>query len=211
MNRECDLNEKKMKQNFIKKYVLGITGGVGSGKSTVLDILEQNYGATIIQADLVAKELMEPGQASYLAIVREFGEEILMPDRTIDRGKLAAIVFADEEKRLLLNSLTHPLVEDETKKRIAASEGLIVLEAALPKEAGFKRLCDSVWYIYVPEEIRIERLMASRNYTREKCLQIMASQLSEEEFREYADVVIENGGSQSETAEQIAELLQHSD
>ena len=207
MNRECDLNEKKVKQTLKKKYVLGITGGVGSGKSTVLEILEQNYGATIIQADLVAKELMEPERESYLAIVREFGEEILAADGSIDRQKLAAVVFSDEKKRLLLNSLTHPLVEQEMDRRIRESEGLIVLEAALPKEAAFKRLCDSVWYIHVPEEIRIERLMASRGYTREKCLQIMASQLPEQEFRALADEVIENGRTKEKTEEQIAKLL----
>lgn len=189
------------------KYILGITGGVGSGKSTVLNILEQKYNATIIQADLVAKELMKPGQASYQAVVRAFGTDILLPDGTIDRRKLASIVFGDEAKLQLLNSLTHPLVEEETRRRIEAADGLIVLEAALPKEAAFGRLCDAVWYIHVPSDIRIHRLMESRGYTRENCLQIMANQLSEEEFTKLSDVVIENSGSTEETEAQIARNL----
>lgn len=189
------------------KYIIGITGGVGSGKSTVLDILQREHQAFVIQADLVARELMEPGKASYKAVVQAFGEEILLSDGTINRRKLGSIVFADEEKRLLLNSLTHPLVEQETRRRMDEAHGLIVWEAALPKEAGFDRLCDTVWYIHVPEEIRIKRLMESRGYTREQCLRMMANQLSEEEFVRLADVVIENGGLPCDTAKQIAAQL----
>lgn len=187
--------------------VIGITGGVGSGKSTVLDYLERTYGALIIQADQVARELMEPGGSCYEAVVGAFGEEILSPDGTINRGKLANLVFADKEKRLLLNSLTHPRVEEETRRRIEAADGLVVLEAALPREAGFSRLCERVWYIHVPEETRIARLAAQRGYSREKTLLVMRSQLSEEEFRREADAVIENGGTPEETQAQIRELL----
>lgn len=103
----------------MRKMILGITGGVGCGKSAVLDILEKEYGACVIQADLVAHELMEPGQASYLAIVEHFGQEILAEDGRIDRRALGAIVFADEEKLALLNSLTHPAVKEEIRRRIA--------------------------------------------------------------------------------------------
>lgn len=190
------------------KRVLGVTGGVGSGKSTVLGILKEDFGAEIIEADEVARQLMEPGEAAYQAVVQEFGEGILSPYPAIDRGKLAAIVFADETKLQRLNALTHPLVKEEVLRRIAASPAsLVVFESAIPRQAFMREICDEIWYIHVPEKERIRRLMSSRNYTEEKCRQIMASQMSEEEFRALADCVIENGGSPEETRKQIRELL----
>ena len=157
----------------MKHWILGITGGVGCGKSAVLNILEKEYGAYVIQADLVAHELMEPGQTSYLAIVEHFGCEILTEDGHIDRKALGAIVFADEEKLSLLNSLTHPAVKEEIKRRIqmhlfevvdrelveqmSAFDGhhpivrskdncvLIVIEAALLLEDHYDEICDEIW------------------------------------------------------------------
>lgn len=195
--------------------IIGVTGGVGSGKSTVLEILKEKYGAHIIMADDVAKELMEPGSASYEAVVKAFGEDILedSPDRRIDRKKLAAIVFEDENKRELLNSLTHPQVKEEILERFRNiyqkdPDALIVLEAALLIEGGYRNLLDWLWVVLADREVRIQRLMASRSYTREKALSIMESQLSDAEFRANADHVIDNSGSLEETAEQIAKALQ---
>lgn len=190
------------------RRVLGVTGGVGSGKSTVLGFLKEDFGAEVIEADEVARQLMEPGEAAYQAVVQEFGEGILSPYPAIDRGKLAAIVFADEMKLQRLNALTHPLVKEEVLRRIATSPAsLVVFESAIPRQAFMREICDEIWYIHVPEEERIRRLMSSRNYTEEKCRQIMASQMSDEEFRALADRVIENGGSPEETRKQIRELL----
>lgn len=212
--------------------VLGVTGGVGSGKSTVLEMLREDYGAEIIEADEVARELMEPGGASYRAVVRAFGEDILSPPdsaaaraesrtsdaagpetahaalRPIDRGKLAEIVFADAEKLKKLNALTHPLVKTEVLRRIAADRApLVVYESAIPRQAFLREICDEIWYIHVPEKERIRRLMSSRGYTEEKCRRIMASQMSDAEFREMADRVIENGGSPEETRRQVQAFL----
>ena len=183
--------------------VIGVTGGIGSGKSTVLNFLRDGYRAQIIEEDQVARELMEPGGACYQAVTEAFGLEILAEDGQINRKELAALVFSDEAKRKQLNSLTHPLVEREVRRRIAAYDGLSVVETALPREAGLRCFCDTVWYVHVPDEIRIARLMQDRGYSREKCLQVMASQLSEEEFRNLSDVVIENGGAREETHQQI--------
>lgn len=192
-----------------EKFVLGITGGVGSGKSTVLDILKNQYGARIIQADQVARELMEPGGTSYQAVLTAFGESILQQDGSIDRGRLAEIIFASEEKREYLNQLTHPLVRQEVKKRIQeAKEELIVYEAALPREAGFSEICREIWYVHTPREIRIQRLMDSRGYSRTKCEQIMDSQIGEEAFRKMAQKVVENGESLEEMEKQLQILLQ---
>ncbi len=187
---------------------IGITGGVGSGKSTVLAILRDQYGAEIIEADAVARALMEPGGASYQAVVSRFGTGILQPDGRIDRNALAALVFAEPALREELNQMTHPLVKQEVEVRMNRSQApLVVYEAALPEEAKMRELCQEIWYIHVPEEIREERLMASRGYSREKCRQIMAAQLSEEAFRKLSDRIIENGGTVEETAAQLKKIL----
>jgi dephospho-CoA kinase len=188
--------------------VIGVTGGVGSGKSVVLSILEREYGAKTILADLVAHELMQPGGKSYEEILAEFGSEILSEDQTIDRKKLGNIVFRDERKLARLNAITHPNVKEEIKARIVKikEEGMasmILLEAALLIEAGYEDIYDELWYIFVNRETRYERLYKGRGYTREKTDSIMANQLSEEEFRLHADVIIDNSGSIEQTKKEI--------
>jgi dephospho-CoA kinase len=189
-----------------------VTGGVGSGKSVVLSILEEEYGAKTILADLVAHDLMQPGGKSYEEIIAAFGTEILNLDQTIDRQKLGSIVFGDEAKLAQLNAITHPNVKEEIKNRIAAikeagNASMILLEAALLIEAGYEDVYDELWYIFVKKETRYERLRIGRGYTREKTDSIMANQLSEEVFREYADVVIDNSGSVEEMKTQIRGIL----
>jgi dephospho-CoA kinase len=192
--------------------VIGVTGGVGSGKSVVLSILEEEYGAKTILADLVAHDLMQPGGKSYEEIIAAFGMEILNLNQTIDRQKLGSIVFGDEAKLAQLNAITHPNVKEEIKNRIAAikeagNASMILLEAALLIEAGYEDVYDELWYIFVKKETRYERLRIGRGYTREKTDSIMANQLSEEVFREHADVVIDNSGSVEETKTQIRGIL----
>lgn len=192
-----------------KRRIIGVTGGVGSGKSTVLNLLRDRWGAEIIQADEVARELMEPGGSSYRAVVEAFGEGICRPDGRIDRGHLAEIIFREEGKRQQLGALTHPLVKEEVQRRMRESaSSLIVYEAALPREACMRELCGEIWAVHVPEEIRIRRLMSDRGYSREKCEEIMRSQLPEEEFLALADRVIENGGTPEEAARQVRRLLE---
>ena len=199
------------------KMIIGITGGVGSGKSTILNILHDNYGAHIIQADDVAKELMEPGMECYRLIVEAFGSDILVPEETdpkrpIDRPALAKIAFSSEEKRQLLNSLTHPQVKRDIIRRIREiytleSEALIVVEAALLIEAEYTDILDQLWVVFADKETRIARLAASRGYTREKTESVMASQLSDEQFKAAADIVIDNSGTPKESEHQIADAL----
>ena len=182
--------KQNKKRNDIK--VVGITGGVGSGKSVVMNILKEKYGAEIILADLVAHDLMEPGQKNYLDIVEAFGEKVLAKDKTIDRLALAKLVFGDQEKLSRLNAITHPNVKKEIFRRIQRI-----------KEKGEASDFDTMWYVYVDEATRIERLKEGRGYTEEKCHEIMAKQLPEEVFRKECSTVIDNHLGISETENQI--------
>ena len=200
--------------------VIGIVGGVGVGKSSVLRILAQDHGAFLIEADAVGHDLMRQGGTIYEKEIAYFGREILGEDGEIDRKKLGAIVFSDPEKLSALNAIAHPAIREEIGRRIrkrqaslAATDNpsenipLIVVEAALPEEAGMLEFCDIIWAVTAPRETRIERLMASRGYTREKCLEIMAAQRSEKNFVDMADAVIYNGRTYEETAQQVATLV----
>ena len=184
--------------------VIGVTGGVGAGKSTVLDVLSELTSCIIIRTDDVAKETILPDGAAYSRVVELLGREVLADDGVmIDRKKMAAAIFTDEDLCAKVNAVIHPLTMQEVKKRIAEAEKkgvyeFVFVEAALLIEAGYDSICEEFWYVYVPEEERIKRLMASRGYSREKCLDIMANQLSDEEFRKHCRYVIDNS-SDSQT------------
>lgn len=191
MNRIKDLVRNK---NII---LIGVTGGVGCGKSTVVEYIKNKYGASIYKADDVGREIMNIGEDAYLSIVKEFGDEILLTDKNIDRNKLATIVFNDEAKLEKLNSIIHPAVEKEIMDNIYneyvwEGQKLFVIEAALLIEAGYKDVCSEIWYIYADVDTRVERLMSSRGYTKDKCLEIISNQLTDEEFRENSDFILEN-------------------
>lgn len=218
---------------MIAEYVIGIIGGIGTGKSTVLGILRDKYGAAIIEADAVGHDLMRQGEKLYQSEVALFGKEILDASGEIDRKKLGAIVFADKEKLKLLNDMAHPAIREEIARRLAVwradenwlsgSEGeesgdsaceakcpmlrLAVLEAALPEEAGLPGFCDRIWTVTAPLETRIERLMTGRGYTREKCIGIISNQRSDEEFEAMADALIDNGGEYVRTEHQLDVLV----
>ena len=193
--------------------ILGITGGVGSGKSTVLYELQQKYNAFIVEADKLAHELMMQVEIIYDQIIKHFGKEILSLDSPypIDRQKLGELVFNDKEKLELLNSISHPLVKQrimeliEEKKK--SGEKIFVIEAALLIECGYKDICDEIWYVWVDREERIKRLMNSRGYTKEKCLSIFNNQQSDEYYKTYANYTIDNGKSFEYTSKQLKDLL----
>ena len=186
--------------------IIGITGPTGAGKTTALNEVEK-LGGAVIDCDAVYHQLLESDLALQNKLEAEFGP-LRGTDGVIDRKKLGAIVFGEESKRLLLNRLTHPLVEQETRRRLAASQAaLVALETALPREANLSQLCDTVWYIHAPEAVRIQRLRKSRGYSLEKCREMMASQLPEKDFRALCDQVIENGESLEATRRQIAAIL----
>ncbi|MCB7320639.1 dephospho-CoA kinase [Lacrimispora sp. 210928-DFI.3.58] len=189
-------------------FILGLTGGVGAGKSTVLDILKEDFGFYVIQADQTAKELMEPGMAGYEAVCRYLGPDILDGDGRINRPLMAEIIFGDRQKREEVDRLTHPL----TWKRVmedahAHRDQPVVIEAAIPSKE-FRDKCDEMWYLYTSRENRAKRLKASRGYSDEKIRNIMESQADEDTFRRFSDAVIDNNGTAQETKAQITLLLQ---
>lgn len=197
-----------MKQNNNRIKVVEVTGGVGSGKSVVMRMLEEEFGARIILADLVAHDLMEPGAVSYKQIVDHFGTEILASDGTIDRPSLSQLVFSDQDKLSVLNQITHPNVKKEILSRIETyqKEGtasLIAVEAALLIEEGYQEFFDEMWFVYVDEDTRIRRLMEGRGYSEEKSRSIMEQQLGEEEFVAHCDKVIDNNRGLEELRAQL--------
>ena len=191
--------------------IIGITGGVGSGKSTISELLEEKYDAFIISTDKIAHQLMQKGNVSYQFIVEHFGKSILNAEEEIDRLQLGKQVYQDPEQLKKLNSFTHPFVMDYVAKIIQdkRKEGvkLLCIETALPEEAGLKEICDEIWYVYASEEIRKTRLMESRGYSADKIISIIKRQSSEEEFQELSTHRIKNDGSMASLQEQIEILL----
>ena len=190
--------------------VIGITGGVGSGKSEVLQYLEQEYGAYVCQMDETARNLQKSGTECFRKIVEHFGEAVVGRDGELDRGRLGGIVFSDEEELKVLNGIVHPevlrWVREDIARRAEAGAGLYIVESALLTEVG-SELCGELWYIYAEESVRRRRLKASRGYTDEKITQMMASQPAEDAFRRACGVVIDNSGSFEETKREIGERL----
>lgn len=168
--------------------VIGITGGVGAGKSTLMSVLSDMEGCLCMQADEVAKSQMKKGEIAYEKIVFLFGEDILADTGEIDRKKLGDIVFKEDNKRLVLNSIVHPSVknfflDDIEKKREEGVVQYYFIEAALLLEDHYEKFCDEVWYVYAKESLRRERLKLTRGYTDEKIDGIFNSQMSDEYIR----------------------------
>lgn len=187
--------------------VIGITGGVGAGKSRILDILKEEFGAQVIQADLVARELEEPGRPGYEKLVETFGRGILSEDGTIDRAAFADLIFSDEEALRQVNAIIHPMTWQAVKDRIEKScVNLVAVEAALFDERS-REACGELWFVDTSEENRIQRLMKNRGYSREKSLSIMENQPSREAFLALADQVIDNNGTVDDVQSQIRQIL----
>ena len=194
-----------------KMLKIGVTGGVGAGKSLVLSYLKEHHGARIIMLDEVGRELMQPDGACFKPVVDLFGTEVVKPDGTLDRPLIAKRMLADDDLRIKLNGIIHPAVLHETMNRIyrAEDEGvrLLVVESAILLETNYGAICDEVWYIYADVKIRAARLRASRGYDDARIRKTMEAQLSDEEFRKRADHVIDNSGDFELTRGQIDRVL----
>lgn len=191
--------------------VIGVTGGVGAGKSEVLGYIAEHWNATVVEADEVGYLVMRPGKACYSAIVDLFGTEIVKEDQTLDRELIAKIVFENKEMLAKMNGIVHPAVKEYIKKAIKREEenetNIFIVEAALLIEDKYDEICDELWYIYADETVRRKRLKTSRLMTDEKIDLVMKSQASEGTFRKYCHRVIDNSGTIEETKKQIEQAV----
>lgn len=193
--------------------IIGITGGVGCGKSEVIRYIMKKYNCYVIFADDVAKQLQQKGNLCYDRIVELLGKEILSTDGEIDKGKMAAKIFANESLLERVNEIIHPAVYDFVLERIAEHKekseiDFFIIEAALLIECGYGKIVDEMWYVYTEDDIRRERLKKSRGYSDEKISQIFSSQLSYEEFKNASSFIIDNNDSVENTQKQIDDKLE---
>ncbi len=200
---------------------IGLTGGIGAGKTQILNYISEHYPAEVYPADEVAHLVEQPGEKAYLELVELLGESILdlndpdapLEEAPIDRKAMAAAIFGSDELLQQVNEIIHPAVREFLIRRYeqAKADGkteLFVVEAALLIECGYAELVDEMWYVYASEEVRIQRLMENRGYSREKAISILSVQLSEDEFRKNSDFVIDNSGPVEEAFEQVRAKLE---
>ncbi len=197
-----------MKQN--KPIVIGITGGVGSGKSEVLKYLGAKNYCKVFELDKIAHLLQQPGQRCYREIVNLFGETILDDEKCIDRQKLGAIVFEKKELLNKLNEMIHPAVMGYVKEQIgtANKEELVVIEGAILIEAGYELVCQELWFIYVDTDTRMKRVMDARGYSKEKFQSIASQQLADGVFEDKCQVVIHNSDDRESLYKKIEKQLE---
>jgi len=192
--------------------VIGLSGGIGTGKSTVAALLAAR-GALVIDADRVGHDVYGPGTDGFRRVTEAFGTDIVAPDGTIDRQALGRIVFGDATALARLNAIVHPLIVAELARRIAAARAEnpvrpIVVEAAILAEAGWRTLFDRLWVVATRPEIAIGRVVASRGMAREEVEQRLAAQMSDARRRRLADLVIENDGSPAELETEVEKAWQ---
>lgn len=192
---------------------IGITGGVGAGKSEILKYLNSREDTRVMLADDIARQLCEPGQPCNEELQQIFsGDQVFDSEGNMDRARMAMVIFADDKKRRQMNEIVHPAVKEYVLEqyRLCQNHGEIsylFLEAALLIEEHYDEICDELWYIYTSEENRRKRLIASRGYSNEKIDEIFASQLCETEYRSHCLRVIDNNGTTEETISQVKEIL----
>lgn len=192
--------------------IIGITGGVGAGKSEILKYLKEKHQAVIVETDKVGHFLMEPDGACYGEIVKIFGRDILNADLTIDRGRLGKIVFNDPILLQKLNGIIHPnvkkwIINEIMMQKACDKTELFVIESALLLDDHYEEICDEIWYIDADIKTRTERLKKSRGYSDEKISEIMKNQKTADEFRQLCGVIIVNDGVLADTFEQIDKQL----
>ena len=188
--------------------IIGMTGGIGAGKRRVLQILKDKYKAFVIEADQVAKDLEQPGQEGLNGLVKIFGDKILSSDGTLNKDLFSKLIFGNPDALKKVNALIHPLVWARIRQMSRESSAdLIVVEAALFDENS-RRVCDFLVCVDTDPQIRMERLMKNRGYSREKCLEIMAKQQDRESFMQLSDYVIHNDGTPEEVEQEIARMME---
>ncbi|NLD32205.1 MAG: dephospho-CoA kinase [Trichococcus flocculiformis] len=194
-------------------YILGLTGSIATGKSTVAKLF-LSAGIPVVDADLGARAVVLPGAPGLADIIEHFGEAYLLSDGTLDRKRLGALIFSDREKRkeldVLLKERINDWIQAEKERYISEGHKLIVLDIPLLYEGGYEDSCDAVMVVYVPEELQVQRLMSRNHLDADEAIRRMQSQLSIEKKKELADFVIDNSGTIEETKKQVNDwLLKH--
>lgn len=193
-------------------YVIGLTGGIASGKSLVSSKIK-DLGGQIIDADLISRQVVKPGKPAWKLIVKEFGKGIINQDQTIKRKKLGSIVFADPDKLDKLNKITHPYITMEIEKllkeyRESGQGGVMVLDAPILLELGMERLVDQVWVVAVDSKTQLERLMKRDNLSAEEAKRRINTQMPLKEKIKRADRVIDNRFTPNKTKKYVEEIWQ---
>lgn len=191
-------------------YRIGLTGGVGSGKSTVSSYMKE-FGIPVIDGDCLAMEAVAPGNIAMREIRQVFGNGIFNEDGSLNRLKTAEIIFKDEEKRKALNGIIHPYIWHRTQEEVIGAQNhgyfVVVLDMPLLLEIDWQLRVEAVWVVQVPLEVQIERVMARNGFTREQVLERIHKQMPTENKLNYADVVIDNSRSPEDTKRQVREAL----
>lgn len=192
-------------------YILGLTGGIASGKSTISQFFKEQ-SVPVVDADIVARDIVEPGTKGLADIVLHFGTGILLPNGSLNRKKLGRIIFSDEKKRLLLDDILKTPLKKGIDEKINFYRNqnypLIVFDAPLLFEAGYTHIVDEVMVSYVPREVQIKRLQTRDDIDSIEARKKIASQLSLADKKEMADVVIDNSGTIEQTYKQVEDWLE---
>ncbi len=190
--------------------IIGLTGGIATGKSTVAKMMREK-GLPIIDADLISRQVVEPGEKAYKEIVKTFSKSILNENLTIDRKKLGAMIFNDKSKRERLNNIVHPAVREEMKQKakryLESGNETVVMDIPLLVESKLHHMVDRVLLVYIPEELQLERLLKRDNAGKEDALNRIQSQIPIEEKKTEADEIIYNDGTLQNTKEQLERIL----
>ncbi len=189
---------------------VGLTGGIATGKTYVANLL-RDLGCEVSDADVVARTIVEPGQPAYEDIVQAFGQKILHPDGTIDRAKLGAIIFADEQARLRLNAITHPRIHEVQSRWLTEvasrnPNAIAITDASLMIESGGYKRFDKIIVVYCTLEIQLERLMTRNSLPCEEAMKRIAAQMPAAEKLKYADYSVETSGGFETTDQQVRSL-----
>jgi len=190
--------------------IIGLTGSIGTGKSTIANRFKE-LNIPVVDADLIARQVVEPGEAAYEQIVETFGEEILQRDKTLDRKALGAIVFQDDTKRKKLNAIVHPAIRKEIihQRDEYVDKGVqcVVVDIPLLYESNLIDYVDKVLVVYVDEEVQLQRVVSRDNSTEEEAKQRIASQIPVAEKAKQADEVIDNNGTVEQSFQQLDKVL----
>ncbi|MGT2685902.1 dephospho-CoA kinase [Streptococcus porcinus] len=189
--------------------IIGITGGIASGKSTLVEQVRL-AGYKVLDADQIVHTLQEKGGRLYNALVKTFGPEILTEDERLDRPKLSEMIFSSQENRELSANIQNQIIHEELEKAkdtLVVSEDVFFMDIPLLIELGYQNWFDTIWLVYVPKDIQIARLMARNHYSRDEALQRLASQMPLEEKRAFADKIFDNSGSVEDLKRQVSDAL----